>query len=85
MCESVGVFIAKTVAVELNVKIVPKYEVLTSWRGNQEFCQEREELAQIGDIRRNKPPSPISSVLPHGVEFAAPEGHQCQKFRQAQN
>lgn len=37
MCESVGVFIAKTVAVELNVNIVPKDEVLISWRGNQEF------------------------------------------------
>lgn len=30
MCESVGVFIAKTVAVELNVNIVPKDEMLTS-------------------------------------------------------
>lgn len=45
MCDSECVFIVKTMAIELNVNIVPKDEVLTSQREKQEFCQKREELA----------------------------------------
>lgn len=45
MCESMRVCVyTKIAAVEQSVKIVPKDEVLTSSRGTQDVCQEREEL-----------------------------------------